>query len=201
MKLTRKFLSTLGIEEEKADQIINVHVETVDNLKDEIEKYRADAEKLPNVQKELGDIKAEIAKNDGKNPYEVKYNAIKEEFEKYKMDVQKRESTAQKSNAFRKLLQQAGVAEKRIDAVLRVSDVDGIKIGEDGTIEGESELMESIKKEWSDFITTEEAQGVKTANPPSSTTKTAMTKDEILKIKDSQQRQAAIADNHELFGF
>lgn len=46
MALTRKFLAALGIEDDKADGIIQAHSDTVNGLKDEIEKYKADAEKL-----------------------------------------------------------------------------------------------------------------------------------------------------------
>jgi hypothetical protein len=72
MALTRKFLSALGIDADKVDEIINAHTETVDALKNERDKYKADAEKLPEVQKELDGMKEEAAKNSGKNPFEVK---------------------------------------------------------------------------------------------------------------------------------
>ena len=55
MALTRKFLSALGIEEEKAEQIIAAHTETVDGLKAERDKYKEDAEKLPATQNELAE--------------------------------------------------------------------------------------------------------------------------------------------------
>ena len=50
MALTRKFLKALGIEDEKVDEIISAHTETVDALKAERDGYKADAEKLPGVQ-------------------------------------------------------------------------------------------------------------------------------------------------------
>ena len=57
MALTRKFLSALGIEADKVDEIINAHAETVNALKEERDNYKADAEKLPAVQKELDELK------------------------------------------------------------------------------------------------------------------------------------------------
>lgn len=56
MALSRKFLAALGIEDAKVDEIIQAHTDTVNGLKDEIEKYKADAEKLPGVQKELKNL-------------------------------------------------------------------------------------------------------------------------------------------------
>ena len=58
MSLTRKMLKAMGIEEEKIDQIIEAHSETVDSLKADRDSYKEDAEKLKDVQKELDDLKA-----------------------------------------------------------------------------------------------------------------------------------------------
>ena len=49
MALTRKMLKAMGIEDEKIDQIIEAHSETVDALKEQRDQYKADAEKLPEV--------------------------------------------------------------------------------------------------------------------------------------------------------
>ncbi len=83
MALTRKFLAALGIEDAKVDEIIQAHTDTVNGLKEEIEKYKGDAEKLPGVKQELDALKADREK-EGKDPFKVKYEAIKEEFDKYK---------------------------------------------------------------------------------------------------------------------
>ena len=65
--------------------------------------------------------------------------------------------------------------------------------------------VEKIKKdaseEWADFITTTTQKGADTTTPPANTGGGKMTKEEIFKIKDASERQKAIADNHELFGF
>lgn len=58
MALSRKSLKAMGLTDEQVDSIIEMHAETVDGLKEEIHKYKADAEKLPGVQKELDDLKA-----------------------------------------------------------------------------------------------------------------------------------------------
>lgn len=200
MALTRKFLAALGIDADKVDEIINAHCETVDALKAERDKFKADADHLAEVQAELNGIKEQAAKNGGKNPFELKYNAIKEEFENYKKDQAAKELTAKKSEAYRSLLKEAGVDEKRIEAVLKVSDVDGIKIGEDGKIEGADALKESIKTEWSDFITPDSGARVDTGAPLSGGGH-SITADEIMAIQDDAKRQEAILQNHELFGF
>ena len=62
MALTRKFLKAMGIEDEKIDQIIEAHTETVSGLKDSLDKAEADAKALPDIQKELDAAKAEIGR-------------------------------------------------------------------------------------------------------------------------------------------
>ena len=165
MALTRKFLSALGIEADKIDEIISAHTESIDGLKDELAKAKSDAGKLTAVQKELDELKA-AAEKDGKDPYKVKYEAMKEDFEKYKADIAAKETKASKNAAYKALLKEAGISEKRIDAVLKVSDVDAVELDADGKIKDASKLIESVKTEWSDFITTEGVKGADPAKPP-----------------------------------
>ena len=166
MALTRKFLSALGIDAEKVDEIIAAHTETVDALKEQRDAYKADAEKLPAVQAELDKLKAEAAENDGKNPYEVKYNALKEDFEKFKKDATEKETARQTREAYKELLKSAGISEKRIDSVLKVTDLKALKLTEDGKLEDAEGLTNNIKTEWADFIITEGKKGADVPNPP-----------------------------------
>ena len=52
MALTRKLLKGMGLTDEQVDTIIEAHSDTVDGLKEQVKTYKADAEKLPNIQKE-----------------------------------------------------------------------------------------------------------------------------------------------------
>lgn len=197
MALTRKMLKAMGIEDDKIEQIIDAHTETVDGLKADVDRYKAGAEALPGVRKELEKARADLEAGK-KESWKVKYEAVKEEFDGYKAEQDKKESRAAKEEAYRALLKEAGVSEKRIDAVLRVSDVDGVEL-EDGKVKDAAKLTEAIKAEWSDFIVTTQAKGASTAKPIANTGG-AMTRDEIFKIKDPVERQNAIAANMNLFG-
>ncbi len=57
MALTRKLLKGMGLTDEQVDTIIEAHTDTVDGLKADVSKYKSDAEKLPDVQKQLDDLK------------------------------------------------------------------------------------------------------------------------------------------------
>lgn len=196
MALTRKFLSALGIEAEKIDEIISAHTETTDALKKErddaladVEKYKADSGKLEKVSKELEALKAD----EGVDKWKKQYDELKAEYGQYKADVEAKEIKATKESAYRKLLKDASISDKRIDAILKVSSdtIDGIELDDAGNIKDADKLTESIKTEWSDFIVTERTAGAKTATPPAANNGGVKTKEEIMKIKDTQERQRA----------
>lgn len=198
MALTRKFLTAMGIDEEKIDEIITAHTDTVNALKEQRDGYKEDAEKLPEIEKELNDLK-EQHKDDGENPFEVKYNALKEEFNDYKKEVAAKETKAAKKTAYKALLKEAGINEKRIDSVLKVTDIDKIELDDEGNIKDSETLKNNIKTEWADFIVQTSTQGANTATPPANNGKATMTKEQIYAIKDTAARQKAMAENKELF--
>ena len=165
MSLTRKMLKAMGIEDEKIDQIIEEHAETVNALKQQRDQYKVDAEKLPGVQKELDDLK-EAAEKDGENPYKAKYEELQQQFDDYKADVTAKETKAKKTAAYRKLLKDAKVSEKRLDSILKLSPVDDIELDDKGEIKDAENVKKKIEEEWSDFIVTEETHGADSNNPP-----------------------------------
>lgn len=165
MSLTRKMLKAMGIEEEKIEQIIEEHAETVNALKQQRDQYKVDAEKLPGVQKELDDLK-EAAEKDGENPYKAKYEDLQQQFDDYKADVTAKETKAKKTAAYRKLLKDAKVSEKRLDSILKLSPVDDIELDDNGEIKDAADVKKKIEEEWSDFIVTEETHGADSNNPP-----------------------------------
>ena len=167
MALTRKMLKAMGIEDEKIDQIIEAHTETVDAIKKERDTYKDDADKLVDVQKKLDTALEATKENDG-DKLKIKYDALKEEFDNYKSDIASKEIRKAKETAYRELLKNAGVSEKRIDAVLRVSNLDSVELDENGKIKDVDTLTASVKTEWADFIVTQQTQGAQTSNPPES---------------------------------
>lgn len=164
MSLTRKFLAALGIEADKVDEIISAHSETVNGLKEQIAENKDAAEKLAKVQEEYNKLKAD---SDANTPYKEKYEKEHEEFEKYKNDQTAKETKAQKTTAFKNLLKEAGISEKHIDSVLKVSDVDSLEFDDKGNVKDSKDKIEAIKKEWSDFIVKNDTKGAETKTPPS----------------------------------
>ena len=202
MAFTRKFLSALGIEDEKVDEIINAHTEVVNGLKEDRDSWKAKAEesqdageRLKEVQKELSDLK------EGADPFEEKYNDLKNEYDKYKNEQEEKALTARKSEAYRGLLKDAGIAEKRIDTILKASPsaIQKIDFEEDGNVKDAKDIVGKLKEEWADFIVQSETKGSNPATPPTNTGGGGMSKEEIMAIKDGAARRKAIAENIQLF--
>ena len=196
MSLTRKMLKAMGIEEEKIDQIIEAHSETVDSLKADRDSYKDDAEKLKSVQKELDDLKAK-----GDDGWKDKYEKLKGEHEQYKSDVLAKETRAAKEAAYRAILKDANLSEKGIEKAIKYAEWDKIELGEDGKLKGANDHIKAVRNEWAEYVTTTTTTGAKTYTPPANNgTGTGKTKEEIMAIKDGAVRRAEMAKNPHLFG-
>ena len=198
MAFTRKMLKAMGIEDEKIDQIIDAHSETVDALKADRDTYKEDAAKLAAVQKELDELKAK-----GDDGYKAKYEAEKAAHDALKADIAAKETKKAKTDAYRELLKGANIDEKRIATILRAEapTIDKIELDADGKIKNAEQYTASIKSDWADFVVTQSAKGTNTATPPANGgAASTKTKEDILKIKDAGERQKAIAENPTLFG-
>ena len=160
MALTRKLLKGFGLSDEVIDTIIEAHAETVDGLKEDLNKYKGDAEKLPGVQKELDDLKAA-----GDGGYKEKYENEKKAFEDFKQAQTAKETKAAKEKAYTEFLKTVGISEKRIPAVIKVTDLNAVELEGDKIRDAET-LAESVKTEWADFIETSNTGGVTTTTPP-----------------------------------
>lgn len=170
MALTRKMLKGMSLTDEQIDTIIEAHSESVDALKDERDKYKEQAgefesqkKQIEDLQKQIKDFEAGKSENDS---YKEKYESTKKEYDDYKKGVDAENLKRNKTEAFKGLLKEIGISEKRIGSVVKVSDIDAIKLDKDGKIEDAENLTKSLKEEWSDFIVTEGSKGAKTENPP-----------------------------------
>ena len=191
-------LKAMGIEEEKVDQIIEAHTETVDALKTQAKEAEEKAKDVDKLQGRIDELEEE-AKDAKKDSWKVKYDALKEEFEEYKTAVETEKTTKAKEQAYRDLLKEVGVSEKRIPAVMKVTDLKDLEF-KDGGFAVKDEIVKNIKEEWADFIVQGQTVGTKTSNPPQNNGKTTMTKAEIMAIKDGKERRQKIAENPQLFG-
>ena len=125
MALTRTLLKGLGLTEEQVGTIIEAHTETVNGLKETIEAYKADAEKLPGVQRELDDLKTQ-----GDGGYKAKYEAEHTAFETYKGDIAAKEARAAKEMAVRAYYESKGIKGNNLEIAMKGShtEIDGVEL-------------------------------------------------------------------------
>lgn len=211
MALSRRYLATLGIEADKIDEIISAHAESLEAVKAERDKYKGqvdeltekgkkDAEAVATAQKELSELQKQV-EADAKNREGKDYDKLKEEFDNYKAEQEAKAVRSAKETALKELLSDMKMSDKGEKQVLKWMGVDGFELDDSGKIKDASALRKSIKEDWGDYIQTEGAKGAETSNPPGGGSGgTGKTKADIMKIKNTKERQQAIADNPELFG-
>lgn len=192
MALTRAMLKAMGIEEEKIDQIIASHSETVEGLKKESAEYRETSMQVPILEKKIQELEAARPTED----WQARYDEVKKEYEDYQAKVDAERADEEKARLYRALLREQGVDEKRIDSIMRVTDLKGVAV-KDGALADSEALGKAIADEWGDFIVRTSTKGASVDDPPSN--RSGMTREEILEIKDASERQAAIAENIDLF--
>lgn len=195
MALTRSFLKGMGLTEEQVSAIVEANSESIEGVKEERDRYKKAAESIPALEKK---IKA-LENADGEN-WEERYNKEHEAFESYKKDMDAKAEREAVKSAYRELLKAENVSEKRIDKILKLTDLDSLKLTKEGKIANEEKVAESIRSEWSDFIVSQSDRGTDVDNPPAAGGK-SMTKEQIMAIKDTSKRQQAISENLELFGY
>ena len=195
MALTRKLLKGMGLTDEQVDTIIEAHTDTVDGLKADVSKYKADAEKLPSVQKQLDGLKAA-----GDGGYKEKYEKEHSAFEAFKTDITAKESKAAKEKAVRAYFESKNITGANLDLAMRgcgeemaALELDGEKIKDTKSLDA---LVDGTYK---GLVSTTQTKGANPATPPANTGGGAMTKDQIMEIKDRAERRAAIAANINLF--
>lgn len=198
MALTRRLLKGMGLTDEQMDTIIEAHTDTVDGLKADVAKYKADAEQLPKVQRELDTLKAA-----GDGGYQEKYEKVKKDFDDYKAEISTKEAKTAKESAVRAYYESKGITGKALDIAMRGSaqEIDAIEMDGD-KIKDPSALDNLVSGVFSGLVSHVEVQGANTSNPPTNSGGVGMTKAEIYKKDDhghyvlsAAERQKALMEN------
>lgn len=190
MALTRKFLKALGVSEEAIEEIIDAHTDVTDELKKQLKAAQDAQNQLETVTAERDELQKKM--NDPAQANRVA------ELEKQVNEYKNRETTAQKRTALTALLEKIGIDKRGFARVLAATDLDGVEL--DGeNIKDADKLAESLKTEWSDLITEPGATGKPPQTPPQNPGNGGMTKEQIMAIKDRDERRVAIAQHLDLF--
>ena len=187
--------------EEIENRLVALHLGVVDPLKDDLTKYKADAEKLPGVQKELDDLKAA-----GDGGYKEKYEKEHSAFEAFKTDITAKESKAAKEKAVRAYFESKNITGSNLDLAMRGCGEEMAALVMDGDkIKDTASLDALIDGAYKSLVYTEHTQGANPATPPTNSGGAKLTRSDIYKkdergryVMSTADRQKALAENPEL---
>ena len=152
--------------DEIATKLVTLHLGVVDPLKDDLasanrnaEKYKAEADKVPGLQKELEGFK-------GGEDWKAKYEKEKADHDAYKAKVAQDAQTAKVKAAYKKLLTEEKISEKTLDAVMNATDYSKMKLKEDGSLDGVEDLKKDIDSRWRSFKVAQRKRGEDVQTPP-----------------------------------
>ena len=182
MSLTRKLLKGMGLTDEQVDTIIEAHTDTVDGLKEQVNTYKADAEKLPNVQKELDDLKAA-----GDGGFKEKFEKEHSDFENFKKTIQEKETKAAKESAAKAFFESKGITGNSLEIAMRGSSAEIAALELDGEkIKDSSALDALVNGTFKALVSTTTTKGANIPNPPVTTTNKAYSADDIRKMSPAE---------------
>ena len=179
-------------------QICDLHTSSMDGLPETIKELKG---KLKAAEQERDAAKAKVPVDGEETISKAEYDKLKGEFDKYKTDVQAKETKAAKEAAYRAILKDANLSEKGIEKAIKYAEWDKIELEADGKLKDANDHSEASREEWAEYVTTTTTTGARTSTPPANNGgKTGKTKEEIMAIRDPAVRQAEIAKNPEAFG-
>ena len=179
--------------EEIENRLVALHLGVVDPLKDDLTKYKTDAEKLPGVQKELDDLKAA-----GDGGYKEKYEKEHSAFEAFKTDITAKESKAAKEKAVRAYFESKNITGANLDLAMRGCGEEMAALELDGEKIKDTKSLDALVDGTYKGLVSKQTVRVDTGARFNGGGK-PMTKDEIMQITDRAERRAAIAANMDLF--
>lgn len=181
--------------EDLENRLIALHLGVVDPLKDQLQTYKTDAEKLPAVQKELDDLKA------GDGDYKAKYEAEAKAHKEYRQQVESEKQNARNEADVLAICKEAGIVrESSLRLIVKDFDRSKIERDKDGNITNRAKLLEAVKADYADFVGTPGNQGTPPTTPPTGGGGSSKTKKEIIDMTDPVARQAEMMNNLSLFG-
>lgn len=203
MALLRKSLKAMGLTDEQIESVIEMHSDTVNDLKDQITAATSNKEEFDKLKAENENLKTQLSESKqaaaDAEKYKKDYESVKNEYDTFKSDVETKAAKAESDKAFAKWLTDNGYSEKGATKIVKYGGFNP-EFNKDGTIKAADKLTESIAAEWSEYKITAKTEGAKTETPPSNTGGSKRTKAEIMAIKDAADRQQAIKENPEVFG-
>lgn len=168
--------------EEIENRLVALHLGVVDPLKDDLTKYKADAEKLPNVQKELDDLKAA-----GDGGWEEKAKDFEKKYNDLVAENKNKETKAAKESAAKAFFESKGITGNSLEIAMRGSSAEIAALDLDGEkIKDSSALDALVNGTFKALVSTTTTKGANIPNPPVTTPNKAYSADDIRKMSPAE---------------
>lgn len=209
MMVTRDFLMDMGISEEHIDAILAAHQQDMaaqeNTHDDEAQETMQTQEQVSGEMLEQQQMLAELIGQRDALAARVQAlealdaAAIQQAFDMYRAQVEQERANAQKIEAMRHALREAGVQrEEFIDLLMEHIDLAQVEL-EGRSVKDAALIIEPLKALYSGCFATLYTEGAPVYRPLQGNG--GMTRADIMAIRDTTKRQQAIAEHHELFGY
>lgn len=145
--------------DEIENQLFALYLSVVDPMKDDLARYKADAEKLPEVQKELDEIK-------GGTDWKAEAEKAQKALSDYKAEIAGKEQTAKIRAAYKARLEANNINPGLHDLILRGADMSALKLNAAGELDNVADVDAQIKKDYAAHIVTTRKDGADVDTPP-----------------------------------
>ena len=185
MAFTRKMIKDAakecGIESELPREFIDALMESHVEARDAYAETQVEAAKKSS---ESVDVKES-----------EEYKALEKAFNDYKSEQEGKETQAAKEAAVREYYKSCSISEANLKIAMRSSttEIAAAELDKDGKLKNTKPFEMLVKGDLAGLVSTTETRGAPTATPPAGNGGSAMTKSEIMKIKDTTQRQSELA--------
>lgn len=183
MALTRKFLKALGIEEDKIEEIITAHGETVAALKDEIDKAEQSAKDSAAAAQERDKLQKRVEALEKTSGDAAKVQA---EYDAYRQQVETDKANAGKKALIKKALEDAHANPAAIDLMLNTVKLDDVEMDGEALKDAEA-VLKPIREAHAGLFGTVQNQGTPPLNPPAGDGK--MTRESFEKLPLSKRME------------
>ena len=155
----RSFLKSLGLDDDHIQAVMDAHLDVVNEITADRDKYKTEAGKIPDLQKQLEDAQ-KAGKDDSGKDYKQLYDDLVASNAAEK-------ARAAKATGYKSLLKAAGVAEKFWPLILKANTADIDKIELDGEkVKGEEDLVKGLKESLKSYISETHEENPNVDTPP-----------------------------------
>ena len=151
MSLSRSFLKTLGLNDDQITAVVEAHGETVTALNQkyaELENLyssaKESADRLPDVQKELDDLK--------KDDFKSKFEAEKSAHDALKDSVSRKEARAAREKAARAYYETKNIRGANLTIAMRGTDLDKLELDDQGRLADPAPLEDLVNGDFKSLV-------------------------------------------------